>query len=141
MTLGTLWGDGMRCYLRAFVLACSFCVWIFVLSGVARPASTGFVWIFVVSGSSTSSIRRNLNYRSVHACSVWSVVSRSPFLRPIDYGPCFHDHCKFLRPTIFEQFHEQSLKHCLGPLAGIICIVNCFMTLVCAGPFGGDPRR
>ena len=64
--------------------------------------------------------RRNLNYRPVHTCSVWSVVSRPPFLRPIDYGPWSDNHCNFLRSTIFDEFHEQSFKQCLGSLAGII---------------------
>ena len=36
------------------------------------------------------------------------------------YGPWYHDH--LLSPTIFEEFCEQSYKHCLGSLAGIIFI-------------------
>ena len=41
------------------------------------------------------------------------------------YGPWYHDH--LLSPTILEEFCEQSYKHCLGSLAGIIDIYLCHL--------------
>ena len=84
-----------------------------------RPWARGFATSFTFDFCCWKK-RRNLNYRPVHTCSVWSVVSRPPFLRPIDYGPWSDNHCNFLRSTIFDEFHEQSFKQCLGSLAGII---------------------
>ena len=68
---------------------------------------------------------------SVRTCSIWSVVSRPPFLDMVrgltiikeDRSTIFKVVVVilfFFGSSIFEEFHEQSFKHCLGSLAGII---------------------